>query len=356
MLDAIEGEIRKGKAHLYWVTVGKYLQQNYKIAVSNGIWGVGPEHRHRLATVHEGDFVIFYSNIEGYSLCKILSDPFEDDTPIWPDAAYPFRVHLSAPLLTAPCRNLHEILLDRQGVPYKTPKAFAFGIRGANGVFRKLRSPEIKGIFRELEWIPERHDKALRRNLESRDRQVAELTVEVEGLRVLLEEQSGRTADTQRALEARLRESERRTHLLEEENEALREESKRIRSIGDEATDPTLRERLSEIQTTHLDTVIREAGVVLEHRLRTAGGSGSREHGAKLVDETFHPERARIRFSEDPGEQEGVRMLYRGAMQFIRNPPMHRLMDYQDRTARLYIRMIDSLLCLLSEGEKTTGP
>ena len=44
-------------------------------------------------------------------------------------------------------------------------------------------------------------------------------------------------------------------------------------------------------------------------------------------------------------------MLYRGAMQFIRNPPMHKLVEYKEETARLLLRLIDSLLQLLSEAE-----
>jgi hypothetical protein len=58
-----------------------------------------------------------------------------------------------------------------------------------------------------------------------------------------------------------------------------------------------------------------------------------------------------LSFSSHPGEQEGVRMLYRGAMQFIRNPPMHRPIGYAEDTARLLIRLIDSLLRLLDEGK-----
>ena len=46
-------------------------------------------------------------------------------------------------------------------------------------------------------------------------------------------------------------------------------------------------------------------------------------------------------------------MLYRGAMQFIRNPPMHKLADYPLETARVFIRLIDSLLLLLPKSPST---
>jgi len=42
--------------------------------------------------------------------------------------------------------------------------------------------------------------------------------------------------------------------------------------------------------------------------------------------------------------------LERGALQFIRNPPMHKLVEYTDETTVHLVRLIDSLLQLLSEG------
>lgn len=116
--------------------------------------------------------------------------------------------------------------------------------------------------------------------------------------------------------------------------------------IRSEVNDQVLKERLSRLGSPHLDTLIREASVVLEDRLRSASNLDE-VHGVKLVDEAFKPGDKGLKFSEDAGEQDGVRMLYRGATQFIRNPPMHKLVDYPFDTARILIRMIDSLLLLL---------
>jgi hypothetical protein len=121
-------------------------------------------------------------------------------------------------------------------------------------------------------------------------------------------------------------------------------------SALDEINDETLKKRLSRLGSPPPDTVIREAGVVLEDRLRTVGGVGSDLHGKDLVEAILSPGRGTLVFSSHPGEQDGVRMLYRGAMQFIRNPPMHKLIEYPESTARLFIRLIDTLLLLLSEG------
>jgi hypothetical protein len=99
------------------------------------------------------------------------------------------------------------------------------------------------------------------------------------------------------------------------------------------------------------DTLIREAGVVLEDRLRSVANQEDKNlHGVTLVDALFSPKKAKIVFSQNPPEQDGARLLYRGAMQFIRNPAMHKIIEYPENEARLFIRVIDSLLLLLSEA------
>jgi len=128
---------------------------------------------------------------------------------------------------------------------------------------------------------------------------------------------------------------------------------KRVAAL-DEITDEALRKRIEplfRLPSLPLDTIVREASVVLEHRLRAVVGANSSLTGANLVEAVLNKENGALIFSSHPAEQDGVRMLYRGAMQFIRNPPMHKLMEYSEDTARLLIRLIDSLLQLLSEGE-----
>jgi len=149
----------------------------------------------------------------------------------------------------------------------------------------------------------------------------------------------------------RLQDAENRARFLEQENSELRERLRESSSALGEISDEILRKRIGALLESPLDTMIREAGVVLEDRLRAVGEAGSDLEGVRLVDALLIPEKGKLVFSSHPGEQEGVRMLYRGAMQFIRNPPMHKLIEYPEDTARLLIRLIDSLLQLLSEGE-----
>ncbi|MBU0495126.1 MAG: TIGR02391 family protein [Chloroflexi bacterium] len=162
--------------------------------------------------------------------------------------------------------------------------------------------------------------------------------------------------DYEREWQEKLQGYERRIEVLEQENKELRQELElRLAPLG-EISDETLRSRLARLGSAPLDTVIREAGVVLEDRLRTVGKADSTLHGTQLVDAVLNPETGTLRFSSHRGEQDGVRMLYRGAMQFARNPPMHRLIEYPEDTARLFIRLIDALLQLLSDAENGGEP
>lgn len=118
--------------------------------------------------------------------------------------------------------------------------------------------------------------------------------------------------------------------------------------------DPALRKHLSQLGSPPLDTLIRDAGVILEERLRTVSGLvGTSLYGVDLVDGALEIGKP-LKFSEHHGEQDGVRLLYRGAIQFIRNPPMHRLIDYSLESAEVSIAIIDSLLRLLSSTKPAT--
>ena len=149
----------------------------------------------------------------------------------------------------------------------------------------------------------------------------------------------------------RLEEAESRARAAENENRQLNGKLRLINSTMSEITDDTLKKRIGTLGKSPLDTMIREAGVVLEDRLREMGESNNDLDGVKLVDALLAPGKGKLIFSTHTGEQDGVRMLYRGAMQFIRNPPMHKLIEYPENTARLLVRLIDSLLQLLSEAE-----
>jgi hypothetical protein len=132
-------------------------------------------------------------------------------------------------------------------------------------------------------------------------------------------------------------------------NHPVIETQKTTYSFVDDIQHEVLRNRLIKLSLAPLDTVIREAGVVFENYLRNKVDPNSIKHGVDLVEEAFKPD-GKLIFSSHPGEQQGVQLLYRGAMQFIRNPPMHKLIDYPESMAKQFLRLIDSLMMLLDQA------
>jgi hypothetical protein len=120
-------------------------------------------------------------------------------------------------------------------------------------------------------------------------------------------------------------------------------------SFLNEIHHPELKARLGRLAFAPLDTVMREAGVVFEHHLRKKVDADTSKHGVDLIDEALKPG-GRLVFSSHVGEQQGVQFLYRGAMQFIRNPPMHKIIDYPESMAQQFLRLIDALMMLLDHA------
>ncbi len=112
---------------------------------------------------------------------------------------------------------------------------------------------------------------------------------------------------------------------------------------------PELKARLAKLTMAPLDTVMREAGVVFEHHFRTKVDPESTKHGVDLIADALKPG-GKLVFSSHPGEQAGVMYLYQGAMQFLRNPPMHKIIDYPESMVQQSLRLIDALMMLLDHA------
>ncbi|MCB9434197.1 MAG: hypothetical protein H6668_19670 [Ardenticatenaceae bacterium] len=157
----------------------------------------------------------------------------------------------------------------------------------------------------------------------------------------------------EQAYQHKLQEAQAKIADLERENQILRQQAGKETLFG-EILNQALRERFMRLgSNAPLDTFIRESGVILEHYLRqTANEEDKAKFGVRLVDSVLKPPDATLRFSDHGGEQDGVWQLYRGAMQFIRNPPMHKLIDYDQGRVHALIRLMDGLLQLLAETQK----
>jgi uncharacterized protein (TIGR02391 family) len=166
-------------------------------------------------------------------------------------------------------------------------------------------------------------------------------------------------------LEHTLREREQVIEKLTEENQKLRAELVALQAALQEKreaprsalserriADEELRNDCAELLESekYYINAIRNAGVVLEERLRKSTGAEASEFGTRLVDYALHKDSGRLTVSEHPVEQEGVHLLFRGAVQFVRNPPMHRKLKYTEGEARGAVGLIDYLLLLLQRA------
>lgn len=148
------------------------------------------------------------------------------------------------------------------------------------------------------------------------------------------------------------REKQREIQALTDENNKLREQIRQVisyrRIVDDELRTDCA--KYLENRETYIDA-IRRASVVLEQRLyETVGVKKLLIEGVELVDYALMPKTGRLIISDHPAEQDGVRMLFRGAVQFVRNPPAHKKVQYNEREAWQTINLIDYLLLLLKQA------
>jgi uncharacterized protein (TIGR02391 family) len=94
----------------------------------------------------------------------------------------------------------------------------------------------------------------------------------------------------------------------------------------------------------------------LEDRIRDRVRVDRSYYGTKLIDYTFNPKTGKLILGDTDAEKEGAYLLFRGAMQFLRNPLAHTLAVAQDRNAGLkIIYMTDLLLKLLDKAKDATS-
>jgi len=102
--------------------------------------------------------------------------------------------------------------------------------------------------------------------------------------------------------------------------------------------------------------IVSNAFPLLEDRIRKRVGVDTSYYGTKLIDYTFNPKSGKLSLGDTDAEKEGAYLLFKGAMQFLRNSPLHTLAVAQDRNAGLkIIYMTDLLLKLLDKARDTTN-
>lgn len=159
------------------------------------------------------------------------------------------------------------------------------------------------------------------------------------------------------ALETLLAQEPSRLEELEEQNQALEAKIREAEARAVAIVDDELRDRCVDLllRPGKADTAVRDACVVLEHRLRRAAGLPRDVYGVDLVDQALSQKSGVLVFSDVAAEQQGIHQLYRGVIGFFKNPTSHRLIEEYDLTrARQVVGLIDTLLCSLRDARKRT--
>ncbi len=141
--------------------------------------------------------------------------------------------------------------------------------------------------------------------------------------------------------------------------EMVHHASSRIVEIGSTYNlikDPELKSRCSDLLSAseHFDRVINQATQVLEERMRRKLPEFSGDIGLVLVGKAINGElsKTRIKFSDNPSEQDGFASIFRGLIGAFRNPSHHRFIESVTREQALQIcGFIDNMLAALETAE-----
>jgi hypothetical protein len=98
------------------------------------VWGVEEKYAKRIGDVVPGDTLVFALGGEFRSVHKIMSKPFRDDQPLWPEkdgSVFPHRVKISDPLY----KGKVSIKDLADSISFMRGKQWSGTLQGANGVF-----------------------------------------------------------------------------------------------------------------------------------------------------------------------------------------------------------------------------
>lgn len=147
------------------------------------------------------------------------------------------------------------------------------------------------------------------------------------------------------------------THLIgvmndTQAHEHTTETSQIAQTLLELIADDDLRQRCEDLLSAekHYDRVIREACVILEHRVRQAIGADNALVGTALMEQAFNPKSGVLRLSTYEPVQRGVMQLYQGVMAFFRNPAGHQIANdmYTQHDALRFVLWIDVLLKMVA--------
>lgn len=103
------------------------------------------------------------------------------------------------------------------------------------------------------------------------------------------------------------------------------------------------------------EAAIFQAYKHVEERVRRAAEAAEKDIGVDLITKALHPQNGKLILPgcKVPAEQEGAYNLFKGAIQFFKNPSSHRTVNYENRNVAIEIIVLAELLLeILSTSQK----
>jgi len=101
--------------------------------------------------------------------------------------------------------------------------------------------------------------------------------------------------------------------------------------------------------------VANNAFPILEDRIRELLGVGRQWHGLKLIDYALNPDNGKLSIGDTKPEREGIYLLFRGAVGFLRNLPSHTMnVTMAKIEAHDLMCFVDLLLKFLEKAKKVS--
>ena len=130
---------------IYLCAVSQHFPENLDIGIQAGVWGVEERYESKIRRVRAGDTLVFMVGGEFRSVHRIESEPFFDDSLLWPEkgaSRFPHRVRISPALFRGEVSV--PPLVPRIGF-MRGRQRWSGTVQGAHGVFNpKLTEEELE--------------------------------------------------------------------------------------------------------------------------------------------------------------------------------------------------------------------
>ena len=131
----------------YWLCI--LSPENYEVVKSNLLWGVSERHKDKLYQIKPHDLLVLYvigeRKIKG--IYEVISEPYKEETKIFADDIYPYRVKLKPIKLSDEGIDLKKFIMQLS--IFKRKDRFWAGILQGRAMI-ELTEQDFNKIFREL--------------------------------------------------------------------------------------------------------------------------------------------------------------------------------------------------------------